>query len=61
MKVYLNVKFIIKSVPLMDLNAFDLGRLIVNSFTAIVLNANLYLTLKLEISKVKVKDKGHNG
>ena len=36
-------------------------RIIVKSFPTIELNANLHLTLKLEMSKVKVKNKGHNG
>ena len=36
-------------------------RVIVNSVPLMDLNTNLHLTLKLEILKVKVKDKGCNG
>ena len=36
-------------------------RVIVNSTPTMDLNTNLHVTLKLEILKVKVKDKGING
>ena len=36
-------------------------RVIINSVPLMDINANLHLTLKLEVLKVKVKDKGRNG
>ena len=34
---------------------------IINSFPIMDINPNLHLTLKLEMLKIKVKDKGRNG